>query len=176
MNKLNDKELVAAICQRLDRSVENLPGSVLERLDTARNGALKFAHQAGLDNDDALALVARHSLEDYEPLPREIETRLDQIRQQAIARLESHSKQSNGYLKYWQERLQALFGFDLSATAGLLATAFVMVTVVSLFYVSRPTGVLTMEEEMMLVASAEDIELYENLDFYLWLAESGIPN
>jgi hypothetical protein len=176
MSKLNDKEFVATICQQLDRSVENLPGSVLERLDTARNGAFKLAHQSIPDDDAALATVARHSLEDYEPLPKEIETRLDQIRQQAIARLDSHSKQPNGYLKPWRERLQALFGFDFSAAAGFVATACVMVTVVSLFYVSRPTGVLTTEEEMMLVASAEDIELYENLDFYLWLAESGIPN
>jgi hypothetical protein len=52
-----------------------------------------------------------------------------------------------------------------------------MVTVVSLFYVSsRPAGILSLEEEISLIASAEDIELYENLDFYLWLDENGIPD
>jgi hypothetical protein len=48
-----------------------------------------------------------------------------------------------------------------------------MVTAISIFYVnSRPTGTLTLEEEIDLVAAAEDIELYENLEFYLWLAEN----
>jgi len=55
----------------------------------------------------------------------------------------------------------------------MLATTCVMVTAISIFYVnSRPAGTLTLEEEISLVATAEDIELYENLEFYLWLAEN----
>jgi hypothetical protein len=29
---------------------------------------------------------------------------------------------------------------------------------------------------LKLVASADELELYENLDFYLWLEENGIPD
>jgi hypothetical protein len=55
----------------------------------------------------------------------------------------------------------------------MLATACVVVTAISIFYVdSRPAGTVTLNEEIGLVATAEDIELYDNLEFYLWLAEN----
>jgi hypothetical protein len=48
-----------------------------------------------------------------------------------------------------------------------------VVTAISIFYVdSRPAGTVTLNEEIGLVATAEDIELYDNLEFYLWLAEN----
>jgi len=66
---------------------------------------------------------------------------------------------------------------QMALPAKMLATACLTVTIVSLFYTaSRPAGTLPLEEEIALIASADDYELVENLDFYLWLADNGIPN
>ena len=59
----------------------------------------------------------------------------------------------------------------------MVATACVLVTVVSLVYVNgNSSGNLSLDDELVLVASADDLELYENLDFYLWLDENGFAN
>ncbi len=82
----------------------------------------------------------------------------------------------NSLLSRIQQLFQSVFETNRAMTS-MAATACVMVTVVSFFYVSsRPTGILSLEEEIGLIASADDIELYENLDFYLWLEENGMPN
>jgi len=107
--------------------------------------------------------------------PPEIEARLDQIRHRAIAKFEQiesqKKKSSSSALSSW---LKSKFdSFNLLASAGMLATACVLITAISIFYVNtRPAGSLTPEDEISIVASAEDIELYENLEFYLWLAEN----
>ena len=59
----------------------------------------------------------------------------------------------------------------------VFATTCVIVTVVSLLTVFPDSATpLSLDEEISLIASADDLELYENLDFYMWLAENGLPN
>jgi hypothetical protein len=114
-------------------------------------------------------------LDNSSALSPNIEARLDQIRQSAVAKFEQLQEKTTGTSRFslsaWIKTQS--HSFNLSASAGMLTTACVMVTAISIFYVnSRPTGTLTLKEEIGLVATAEDIELYENLEFNLWLAEN----
>ena len=173
MNK-NDETLIQQICQHLDRSVLQLDDSTSSRLDKARETALQRtpidepALEEAMFVDSVLT-----SLEDQEQAPY-ISSRLDAIRAQALSRqacLEGKTDSTR------VSNLLGLFGGIFSLPASMLATACVLVTVVSLFYVgSNSNRNLSVDEELTLIASAEDLELYENLDFYLWLEENGFAN
>ena len=77
----------------------------------------------------------------------------------------------------WQSLVSRFFAGGFPVTASMVATACVLVTVVSLVYVNgNSSGNLSLDDELVLVASADDLELYENLDFYLWLDENGFAN
>ncbi len=179
MNKLEETVLVQEICRQLNASIEHLHPSIHHRLDNARQAALLKQPRLAQQNVDGLAQLVSRELDDNATVPAEIEARLDQIRHKAIARfekLETRSKQSKGanLLGWFKFQFDS---FNLAASAGMLASACVLITAISIFYVnSRPTGTFTLEEEIGLVASAEDIELYENLEFYLWLAENESLN
>lgn len=175
MNKLEESTFLEEICQRLDASIAHLDPSICARLDSSRHTAL-HGELLTIDGDrDSLAQRVQEELNDNTGISAEIEAKLDQIRQQAIARLDTGESRAGtstpSLIRNWfQSRLSA---FSLSTSTTTLATACVLVTVTSLFYVnSRPTRSLPLEEEISLVASADDIELYENLEFYLWLAEN----
>ena len=179
MNKLEENRFLQEICQRLDASIEHLNPSIRIRLDDSRRDALQSKLQPIAQEEDSLAQKVRRELNDNTGVSPEIETRLDQIRQQAMARLDAAElRGAPSFLAQIQDWFESRFSIFSSIVPGtiprtMLATACVLVTVISIFYVnSRPTGSLSLEEEISLVASAEDIELYENLDFYLWLAEN----
>lgn len=179
MNKLEENRFVQEICQRLDASIEHLDPSISARLDSSRQDALQSKLQSIDKEADSLAQKVRRELNDNTGVSAEIEARLDQIRQQAIARLDTAELRGApslvAQIRDWFESRFSTFSLPVPGTVPrtMLATACVLVTVVSIFYVNfRPTGSLSLEEEISLVASAEDIELYENLDFYLWLAEN----
>ncbi len=174
MNKLNEDIFLQEVCKHLDASIAHLPQAIEQRLTEGRQAALlQKAHL--MQDTEGLALTVSRELDDNSPLSPDIEARLDQIRDSAVARFEQlqekTKKPSRLSLLVWTKT--QFNSFNFSASAGMLATACVMVTVISIFYVnSRPTGSLTLEEEISLVATAEDIELYENLEFYLWLVEN----
>jgi hypothetical protein len=50
------------------------------------------------------------------------------------------------------------------------------VTTFTLLTVRDPDEVMpaAMNEEGLVLASADDLELYENLEFYQWLADNGL--
>ena len=175
MNKLNEEVLVQEVCRHLDASIAHLPQTIEQYLTESRQAALlQNAHLVPQDADGLVHTVSRE-LEDNNALSPDIEARLDQIRHSAVARFEElqekNTEAGRFSLSAW---IKTQFdSFNFSASAGMLATACVMITAISIFYVnSRPAGTLTLEEEIGLVATAEDIELYENLEFYLWLAEN----
>ncbi len=175
MNKLEDSLFIQEICQRLDASIAHLDPSISARLNTSRQDALKNKRQPINAETDSLAQKVREQLNENAGLSIEIEAKLNQIRQQAIARLNSTElRVAPSSFARLQNCLESRFStFSLAVPGAMLATACVLVTVVSIFYVtSRPAGSLSLEEEISLIASAEDIELYENLEFYLWLAEN----
>lgn len=174
MNRLDEKILIAEICSRLDASVAGLEPAIIARLENMRHTALDTDRSTSmLDIDANLALHVSQTLDSDSDISPMISARLDDARRNAIAQMSSRQGEPS-----YRERLAALLNsFLLARPASMFATACVLVTVVSLFYVtSRPAGSLPLEDEIGLIASAEDFELYENLDFYLWLAENGSLN
>jgi hypothetical protein len=177
MNKLDDKQLLEEIRLRLDRSIAHLEPSVSERLHSMRRQAVAPAQDSADDHAHGLLLDVGQKLDDNEAVTPEIAARLDQIRQQAITSIKSTPPPvAEALLSRVRDSLVALFAsHTMTIPARVFATACVLVTAASLFTVySRPSGSLTPEAEIGLIASADDIELYENLDFYLWLAENGL--
>ncbi|MCG8416180.1 MAG: hypothetical protein MI746_18330 [Pseudomonadales bacterium] len=179
MNKLDETVLVAKICEQLDRSVDQLDQSILSKLDGARAHALSAkpeTTQLGSLEDELLVDSVLSTLEEQTELPASIEQRLNRMRNEALSRMsDKHSKQSP--LSSVTNWLQDIFGDNLSLSASMVATACLVVTVATLFY--SPTDQIedfSLDDELALVASADDLELYENLDFYLWLEENGFPD
>ena len=175
MNKLDEVVLVQEVCRHLDASIAHLPQSIEQFLAESRQAALLQNAHLVPQASEGLAQAVSRELDDNSALAPNIEARLDQIRHSAVAKfeqLQEKTTETSGFsLSAW---IKTQFdSFNFSASAGMLTTACVMVTAISIFYVnSRPTGTLTLDEEIGLVATAEDIELYENLEFYLWLAEN----
>jgi len=176
MNHLNDDLFLREICRHLDASIAHLPLSVSQQLDASRQAALtQTVHLDAPDTEGLAQSVRQEFAEGSEQLPADIEARLDQIRHSAVARFEelqrTPAQSSRFSMSAWIK--SQLNSFNFGASAGMLATACVMITAISIFYVnSRPAGTLTLEDEIGLVATAEDIELYENLEFYMWLSEN----
>ena len=170
MNTLDEATLVKEICRHLDASIAHLPVSTQCSLDAGRQAALMQREQLVSASDEGLAASVSRELEQNHSVSPEIEARLNQIRHSAVARYEELQQETTSVsIGAWFRAQFASFNF--AAPAGMLATACLLVTAISLFYVNaRPTGTLTLEEEIGLVATAEDIELYENLEFYMWLA------
>ena len=175
MNKLDEGILVQEICRHLDASIAHLPQAIEQHLAQSRQAALLQNAHLGAQSTEGFAQTVSRELDDNSSLSPDIEARLDQIRHSAVARFEQLQEKTTASSRFslsaW---IKTQFdSFNFAASAGMLATACVMVTAISIFYVnSRPAGTLTLEEEIGLVATAEDIELYENLEFYLWLVEN----
>ena len=187
MNKMTENEFLSAIRLHLDKSIAHLDADIASRLDSMREQALGPSEKLVLalsnprdpDSTDKLVQTIRPNLEHSAGVPPEIEARLDDIRRRALAKLDLSREKSlhSPVSALLQQVGDLLNSFKIPMTARMVATACVMVTAVSLFYVAlRPPGSLSFEEEISLIASADDIELYENLEFYLWLAETELPN
>ena len=187
MNRMTENEFLDAVRLHLDQSIAHLDSNIALRLQSMRTQVLEpsrkkiveFSELHDPPDADKLVQSIRTALERNASLPPQIEARLDGIRQRAMAKLESSREKS---LSAEISRLLAQLGrfidsFKMPMSASLVATACVMITAVSLFYVAlRPSGSFSFEEEISLIASADELELYENLEFYLWLAETELPN
>ena len=184
MNRMTENEFLSAIRLHLDKSIAQLDANIALQLDSMREQALNptgkvVVDLAELRATDKLVQTIRTNLEHSASVPAEIEARLDDIRRRAMAKLElSREKSLHSPAAALLQQLGVLLdSFKFPIPAGLVATACVMVTAVSLFYVAlKPTGSLSFEEEISLIASADELELYENLEFYLWLAETELSN
>ena len=184
MNRMTENEFLSAIRLHLDKSIAQLDANIALQLDSMREQALNptgkvVVDLAELRATDKLVQTIRTNLEHSASVPAEIEARLDDIRRRAIAKLElSREKSLHSPVAALLRQLGVLLdSFKMPMPARLMATACVMVTAVSLFYVAlKPPGSLSFEEEISLIASADELELYENLEFYLWLAETDLPN
>jgi len=94
-----------------------------------------------------------------ESIDEKILLRLRKIRHQAILEAEGRKK--------------GVFFFPRWIQTGALATvATAVVLVVVWFYSQRPAFFLKNPEDFEIVSSQDQMELYENLDFYQWLAAS----
>ena len=96
--------------------------------------------------------------------------RLNHSRQKALQRIPQRLT--------WADRLQRWMDeHRLALPAGAFATACVLLIAVTIDLELPPTGPAAgLDAELALFTSADEFELYENLDFYLWLAENGLDN
>lgn len=181
MSTLHEAEFLKAICSQLDTSIEHLDPVLTDRLHAMRQAALlpMFSAAAHQHDSEELLQEARNSLNRTAQLTPEINAQLDSARRLAVARMR---QRNTNLFQLLYSRMQygianLLQMSQIARPANMIATACVLVTVVSLSYVStRPAGTLALDDEIALIASAEDFELVENLEFYLWLAENGLPN
>lgn len=168
----HDHDLVQAIISRLDQSVDELDPVVTQRLDQARLSAFQSGNEAL--NENGLVSHIQQQLQKSEALPSEIEHKLNQIRRNAISQ---SAQKSDSLTDKAQKLYQFIFGANYRLTTGMAATACLTLAITALFYNSPvPTGTLVLDPDIGLIASADELELYENLDFYLWLAENEVLN
>lgn len=159
---------LARVRQTLDGSLTHLPDGVAGRLDAARHGALTQARES----DSAGSAAGRSFVSTLETserqLPESVTKRLDAIREGAMQRARVDAVEAaNG-------RRWALRGFAVPASA--FASVCMLVTTLAIFYLPEPpeTMPLVVAENSLVLASEDEIELYENLEFYQWLADNGL--
>jgi len=158
MNSNLDKDFAAAMIAKLNQSAEEPPLAESQELAQARHNAVLQA--TGPETRTDLVGSIAQQLKESEVLPADIDRKLNQIRRAAIA--QQTNKQT------WFARIQGAFTSllsDLSATSAITATACLTLTIVALFYNGAgPGNNLPLDPEIGLIASADELELYENLD------------
>ena len=171
-----EARFLAKVVQTLDGSLVHLPVEIEERLRSARQAALLQAPQ--LDSEDsAAASDFAWALESSEQqIPESVKLRLDGIRADAMRKASEALDNANAESKVsgWRWRRWAPRGFAVPASA--FASICVLVTTLAIFNLSEPieTMPLAVAEDSLVLASEEEIELYENLEFYQWLADNGL--
>lgn len=154
--------------QTLDGSLAYLPTDIEARLNSARLVAMEQARAPGSGYS-----AAEHGLADalesgQTQLPESVRLRLDAIRGAAMQRANEATQASTGWRMRWTAR-----GFAVPASA--FASICVLVTTLAILNLPAPpeTMPLVVVENSLVLASAEEIELYENLEFYQWLVDNG---
>lgn len=171
MKQHADDKLVQNIRAALDRQADSLDANIQTRLDAVRRRTIQ--HAEGLQEEDPLLAAVRQQLDaSARSLDPTIQQKLQHLRRQALSQTTAPLS-----VRLFNRLHDTLTDYRLALPAGAFATACVLITAVSIFY-RGPDGIEPLEfsEELTLLASADDLELYENLDFYLWLADNGIPN
>ena len=144
-----EARFLAKVVRRLDGSLAHLPQGIEGRLDSVRQAVM---------------------LQASEPqIPESVTMRLDEIRAAAMQRA-SAARQANG--PWWRRWSPQGFAVPMSAFASLC----VLVTTLAIFNLSGTpaTMPLVVAENSLVLASEDEIELYENLEFYQWLADNGL--
>lgn len=171
---LGDEErFLLRVAAELDASLETLAPRECARLDAIRRDALQRADLPAALPAPASSELARALLADSaEQIPEEIRNRLDGIRASAMQKARAAQRESPAS-RFWQWlRLPR----QLAVPAGAFASVSVLVTTLALFTPAETPEVLpvALSEDGLLIASAEELELYQNLEFYQWLADNGL--
>jgi hypothetical protein len=160
------------VVEVLDDSLVREQASLMRRLDSVRHSALLQLGDTQQVNIAARADFVPALDESTEQLPEAIRLRLDGIRAQALQRARAaHSQKSR---TTWWQGLWPAKGFALPASA--FASISVLVTTLAIFNGSDTTETmpLLVAENSLVLASEAELELYENLEFYQWLADNGL--
>lgn len=173
---LGDEErFLLRVAAELDASLETLTTQELARLDAIRRGALQTADVPAVLPPRATSEQAKSLLADSAAqIPEEIRQQLDGIRARAMLKARAAQRESLATsLGQWL-RLPRQF----AVPAGAFASVSVLITTLALFTPSDTPEVLpvALSEDGMLIASAEELELYQNLEFYQWLVDNGLQN
>lgn len=167
-----DVRFATRVAAMLDSSIEGLPPHIEARLDSMRSTAL--VRVVGHDTFVRSAGLILSGEEAAEGLPPSVSARLDDIRAQALQRAARQLEQKSQPTRWGA--LARLLNPRLGIPAGAFASVCVLVTTLALFSVRESNDVVpvAMNEEGLVLASADDLELYENLEFYQWLADNGL--
>ncbi|MCB1649766.1 MAG: DUF3619 family protein [Pseudomonadales bacterium] len=173
-NELNDRltrdlgeeeRFLLRVAAVLDTSVQSLPPALIDDLDRARHAAMLGQQDVNHHEPGQQAIV--QTLEDSAgQLPAGIHARLDSIRAKAMQRARETSGRPG-----WQERFS---GLALPASA--FASVCVLVVALAVFRQPEPQELMPVlvADDALLLASEVELELYENLEFYQWLADNGL--
>jgi hypothetical protein len=176
MSNHDQDQLLKHIREALDQSVSAIDADTRFRLDDIRRQALQQQRvsEPVNDSEENLLMAARAGLDDsVADLDPDIVASLDRARKSALEQNDP-SESAAGF----RQTLAALFRLPpVTAPVGAFATACVLVTMVGLFYqLPLQGGSDLADADVLLFASGDEIELYGNLEFYLWLADNGLPN
>ncbi len=175
MNGLSEEErFVLRVAAELDNSLVSLSAAERARLDGARRASLLRAGLESVGQSAAHSSFARALDESAERIPEDVRQRLDTIRAQAMARARADRRSSEAAGMRFSWRMPRTF----AVPAGAFASVCVLVTTLALFSTSEVPEVLpvALSEDGLLIASADELELYQNLEFYQWLADNGLQN
>lgn len=175
MNGLSDEErFVLRVAAELDNSLGCLSAAERARLDAARRASLLRAGLESVGQPAAHSAFARALDESAERIPDDVRQRLDSIRAQAMARARADRRSTEAASRRLAWRLPRGF----AVPAGAFASVCMLVTTLALFSTSEVPEVLpvALSEDGLLIGSADELELYQNLEFYQWLADNGLQN
>jgi hypothetical protein len=175
MTGIGDEErFVRRVAAELENSLGCLSALEQVRLDAARRASLLRAGLESVGQPASHSAFARALDESAERIPDDVRKRLDAIRAQAIARARVDRNSAEGSRTPFSWRLPRA----LAVPAGAFASVCVLVTTLALFSTAEVPEVLpvAVSEDGLLIASAEELELYQNLEFYQWLADNGLQN
>jgi len=171
---LSDEErFVLRVAAELDASLGALTPLECGQLDSARHAALLRAGiastmHAGKSSGHARALLA----DSAEQLPGDVRERLDGIRAQAMSKARAAQRAPSApQIAQWLG-LPRTF----AVPAGAFASVCAFVITLAIFTPGETPEALpvALSEDGVLIASAEELELYQNLEFYQWLADNGL--
>lgn len=169
---LSDEErFVLRAAAVLDNSLGVLSPLEQARLDAARQSALlRVTAEPGEHSAFARTLTTSE-----EQIPDDIRHRLDGIRAQAMARAREKQHDERAARSRWN---WLRVPRDFAVPAGAFASVCVLVTTLAVFNTADSPDVIpvALSDDGLLIASAEELELYQNLEFYQWLADNGLQN
>lgn len=154
----------------LDNSVPHTPSTLMARLNSARHAAMLQAHD--VRGCEAAQQTIVQTLDgSAEHLSPEIRSRLDAIRGLAMQRARESSGGRVRAGGQWRDWFRSL-----ALPASAFASVCVLVITVAVFRQpeQQDTMPVLVADNVLLLASEEDLELYENLEFYQWLADNGL--
>lgn len=165
----DETRFIAKALQVLDSSLTELPPNIEVRLDCARLAALLQARVPGSDNGATARGFAAALESDEGQIPESVRLRLDSIRAGAMQRASAAQQAQGPWWRRWAPQ-----GFAVPASA--FASLCILVTTLAIFNLSGApeTMPLVVAENSLVLASEAEIELYENLEFYQWLADNGL--
>lgn len=178
-NELNDRltkdlgeeeRLLLRVAAVLDNSLQDLPPAVLASLDAARYVAMLRQQDASHHEPGQRTIV--QALDDSAgQLPPGVQVRLDTIRANAMRRAREISGATAVSRSGWQERFRSL-----ALPASAFASVCVLFVALAMFRQPEPQDVMPVlvTDNALLLASEAELELYENLEFYQWLADNGL--
>ncbi len=200
MSRGEREKLAERIRARLDGGLDSLEPDVLRRLNESRYRAIHqqtvscVAESAGTgesvsipgsqrdagNSDERLVAAIKASLNgSSKRLSPEVNTRLDWARATAISgKRSSMEPDPEQYGNRWWQLIGFFRGSRLAALTSTIAGLCVLATAVLLVDLGpdRQSGPELVDVEVLLFSSNEDLDLADNLEFYLWLADNGLPN